>query len=134
MDSNLYVLMVQSLKGHNRLVGEAAGVEGKGKVNRAVCFVRRELRLGGDFFAVNQQFLAGGLVHQHSLDSVSFAWGQVRVGHCVDKRDFLQRVNLFFSVHGGLGLDLRLVRLLELHCLVFVRDVRMNGYLFVVMV
>ena len=123
--------MVHALEYHNGLASQGAGGECKGHFHGAVGLFGDENALCGNFFAINQEFLTSPLVHENALDLIGLSGYQVPIGNGIGQGDSFQRVNLFFAVYGGLGLDFRTVKL---YGLVHIVNIRMNGNLFVLVV
>ena len=131
VNGNLLALMVHALEHNDGLASQSAGRECKGHFYGAGGLFGDEDILSGDFLAIHQQFLTSALVHKHALDLIGLSGDQVPVGNGVGQSDGFQRIDLFFTVHGGIGLDFRTVKL---HGLALVGDVRMSGNLFALVI
>ena len=106
-------------------------VEYEGDIDLAVRLVGLEGEGAANFLAVRKERFSGGLVHQHALDRIFLAGGEIFVGdnilnfHSAACGDFL------FAVHRRFCADFGDFYLYGLPIII---DIHMNGKLFAVLI
>ena len=86
--SDLSLAGEQLFKSDQRHAFHIGGIEGEGQIDRAICGVGGEGGFGGNSVAGSiDSSLAGGLIHQSTLDGVLRAGDQIPISHGIDNRD-----------------------------------------------
>ena len=80
-------------------------VKDKRNVYAAGCFRCNESSFGCDFLAVDEQFFAVRLVHENAGYFILFTGNKASVRYRIGQRNFIERIDFFFSLNGGLRAD-----------------------------
>ena len=123
---------IEALKNYNLFCFQRGSIEGEGHLYGAIGFIRRKCGLGSYFFFICQHRLAGGLVHEGSLNGILLAYSEVLIFHRIHNGCGCGEGQFLFAIFaGGLRPDLRLGKG---NGLVLVLDVRMDGNLSTVVI
>ena len=132
MGGDLCIVTVEGFEYHDFGSSFKPGsVEYEGDIDLAVRLVGLEGEGAANFLAVRKERFSGGLVHQHALDRIFLAGGEIFVGdnilnfHSAACGDFL------FAVHRRFCADFGDFYLYGLPIII---DIRMNGKLFAVLI
>ena len=106
-------------------------VEYEGDIDLAVRLVGLEGKGAANFLAVRKERFSGGLVHQHTLDRIFLAGGEIFVGNSVLDLHSAACGNFLFAVHRRFCGDFGDFYLYGLPIII---DIRMNGKLFAVLI
>ena len=132
MGGDLCTVTVEGFEYHDLGSGFKPGsVEYEGDIDLAVRLVGFEGEEAANFLAVRKQRFSGGLVHQHTLDRIFLAWGEIFVGHCILDFHSAACGNFLFAVNRRFCADFGDFYLYGLSIII---DIRMNGKLFAVLI
>ena len=125
---------IEGFKHHNGGSRQSAGVQGVGKLHGSISSFGSELRLGGDFRAIHQEGVSSSFIHKDAGNGVRFTRNQAGVFHHIHNSDFIYGVGSMLAVHGSGGAQGGLLRLGDLHSLVFIVDIRVCGDFHIVLI
>ena len=100
-------VLVQVLEHHHGLARQGGAIEGIGQFHGSLRSGGCKLQLCGDLLLIDQQRLAGCLVHKNTAQFVGLAHLQVFVGDRIHQGDLPGRLGNVFSIHRSRGADLR---------------------------
>ena len=80
-------------------------IEDKRNVYAAVFGFRHKYGFSCNSFAVNKQLLTGFFIHQYAGYFVLFTGNKASVRYRIGQRNFIERIDFFFSLNGGLRTD-----------------------------
>ena len=84
---------------------QARCIKDKRNVYAAVFGFRHKYGFSCNFFAVNKQLLTGFFIHQYAGYFVLFTGNKASVRYRIGQRNFIERIDFFFSLNGGLRAD-----------------------------
>ena len=125
MCSDLNAIVAESFKHYHGFSGQTRCVESKRNFDSALGALRRKFTLGGDLFAVYEQFAPGGLVHENTRQLVGLSGSQALVGHSVSQGDLPGRLDLLFAINSSSSLYLGLLP--KGDCLALVLDITVGS-------
>ena len=102
MGSKQHVLTVQILEHDDLFAMQARCIKDKRNIYAAVFGFRHKYGFSCNFFAVNKQLLTGFFIHQYAGYFVLFTGNKASVRYRIGQRNFIERIDFFFSLNGGL--------------------------------
>ena len=105
MGSKQHVLTVQILEHDDLLAMQTGCIKDKRNVYAAVFGFRHKYGFSCNFFAVNKQLLTGFFIHENAGRTVLFTGNKTGVRYRIGQRNFIERIDFFFSLNGGLRAD-----------------------------
>ena len=105
MGSKQHVLTVQILEHDDLFAMQASCIKDKRNVYAAVFGFRHKYGFSCNFFAVNKQLLTGFFIHENAGRTVLFTGNKAGVRYRIGQRNFIERINFFFSLYGSFRTD-----------------------------
>ena len=84
---------------------QARCVKDKRNVYAAVFGFRHKYGFSCNFFAVNKQLLTGFFIHENAGRTVLFTGNKTGVRYRIGQRNFIERIDFFFSLYGSFRTD-----------------------------